>query len=197
VSERADAIWWAEEPLLRTDEVRLRGAHNRRNAMAAAAVTLARGVDPDAVRAALRTFAGVPHRLEEIVERDGVLYVNDSKATNVDSTLVALGSFERGVHLILGGRAKPGGFAALRAPVAARCRAVYLIGEAAEEIAADLDGAGVPLQPCGDLERAVAAAGAAARRGDTVLLSPACASYDQYRDFEERGEHFRALVEAA
>jgi UDP-N-acetylmuramoylalanine--D-glutamate ligase len=197
VSERAETIWWGEDPLLRTDEVRLRGAHNRRNAMAAAAVTLARGVDPDAVRAALRTFAGVPHRLEEVAERDGVLYVNDSKATNVDSTLVALGSFERGVHLILGGRAKPGAFDALRAPVAARCRAVYLIGEAAEEIARDLEGAGIPLHRCGDLGRAVDAARAAARRGDTVLLSPACASYDQYRDFEERGDHFRALVEAA
>ena len=197
VTERAGALWWAEEPLLRVEEVRLRGEHNRRNAMAAAAVTLARGVDPDAVRAALRSFAGVPHRLEEVATRDGVLFVNDSKATNVDSTLVALGSFERGVHLILGGRAKPGGFAALRAPVAARCRAVYLIGEAAGEIARDLDGTGVPLQRCGDLARAVLAARDAAGAGDVVLLSPACASYDQYRDFEERGDHFRSLVEAA
>jgi UDP-N-acetylmuramoylalanine--D-glutamate ligase len=197
VSERADTIWWADEPLLRSDELRLRGAHNRRNAMAAAAVTLARGVDPDAVRGALRTFAGVPHRLEEVAERDGVLYVNDSKATNVASALVALGSFERGVHLILGGQAKPGGFEALRAPVDARCRAVYLIGEAAEEIARDLEGVGVALHRCGDLEHAVSAARAAAEPGDTVLLSPACASYDQYRDFEERGERFRALAEAA
>jgi UDP-N-acetylmuramoylalanine--D-glutamate ligase len=176
------------------DEIRLRGAHNRENAMAAAAVTLARGIDPAAVAAALRDFAGVPHRLEEVAERDGVLYVNDSKATNPASTIVGLASFDPGsVHLIAGGRAK-GGFADLVAPVRERCAAVYLIGEAAEALAADLAPAGVPLERCGDLERAVAAARAAAQPGSVVLLSPACASYDQYPDFEARGEHFRELV---
>jgi UDP-N-acetylmuramoylalanine--D-glutamate ligase len=195
LADRAGQLWWDEEPLLRTDEVRLRGTHNRLNAMAAAAVTLARGVDPESVREGLRTFPGVPHRLEEVVERDGVLYVNDSKATNVASTLVALASFpDRPVHLILGGRGKGGGYAALREPVAERAAAVYAIGEAEEEIAAALAGAGPPVHRCGDLERAVAAARAAARPGDVVLLSPACASYDQFRDFEERGERFRALV---
>jgi UDP-N-acetylmuramoylalanine--D-glutamate ligase len=164
--------------------------------MAAAAVTLARGVDPEAVRAALRTFPGVPHRLEEVAERDGVLYVNDSKATNVASTLVALDSFEAGtIHLILGGYAKGGGYQALAAPVAERARAVYLIGEAAAQIERALSSAGVALHVCGDLERAVAAARAAARAGDVVLLSPACASYDQYDDFEARGDHFRALAQ--
>jgi UDP-N-acetylmuramoylalanine--D-glutamate ligase len=164
--------------------------------MAAAALCLARGMDPDAVRAGLRTFRGVAHRLEEIADRDGVLYVNDSKATNVASTLVALASFPGGVHLILGGRGKGASYDELVAPVAERCRAVYVIGEAAEEIAVALAPAGVPLERCGDLDRAVAAARAAARPGEVVLLSPAVASYDQYRDFEARGEHFRTLVEA-
>jgi UDP-N-acetylmuramoylalanine--D-glutamate ligase len=195
LADRAGQLWWADEPLIRTDEIRLRGPHNRQNAMAAAAVTLARGVDVEAVRAALRGFAGVPHRLEEVDERDGVLYVNDSKATNPASTRVGLASFAPGtVHLIAGGRAK-GGFADLVEPVGERCAAVYLIGEAAEALAADLAPAGVPLVPCGDLARAVAAAREAARPGTVVLLSPACASYDQYEDFEARGEHFRELAE--
>jgi UDP-N-acetylmuramoylalanine--D-glutamate ligase len=198
LSHRAGQLWWDDHPLLAAEEIRLRGEHNRRNAMAAAAVCLARGVDPDAVRAGLRTFAGVAHRLEEVAVRDGVLYVNDSKATNVEATLVALASFpDVGLHLILGGRAKPGGFTGLRDSVARACRAVYLVGEAAGEIAAHLEGIGVPLGQCGDLERAVAAARAAARPGEAVLLSPACASYDSYRDFEARGEHFRALVEGS
>jgi UDP-N-acetylmuramoylalanine--D-glutamate ligase len=195
LADRAGQLWWAEQPLLRADELRLRGPHNRLNAMAAAAVTLARGVYPEAVRVGLRTFPGVPHRLEEVTERGGVLYVNDSKATNVASTLVALASFpDRPVHLVLGGRGKGGGYAALREPIAERAAAVYAIGEAEEEIAGALADAGPPVHRCGDLERAVAAARAAARPGDVVLLSPACASYDQFRDFEERGERFRALV---
>lgn len=194
LADRAGQLWWAEEPLLRTEEIRLRGAHNRQNAMAAAAVTLARGIDPPAVAAALRDFAGVPHRLEEVAERDGVLYVNDSKATNPASTSVGLMSFAPGsVHLIAGGRAK-GGFEDLVEPVRERCAAVYLIGEAADALAADLAPADVALQRCGDLARAVAAARAAAQPGSVVLLSPACASYDQYPDFEARGEHFRELA---
>jgi UDP-N-acetylmuramoylalanine--D-glutamate ligase len=194
LADRAGQLWWAEEPLLRTEEIRLRGAHNLQNGMAAAAVTMARGVEGEAVAAALRTFAGVPHRLEEVAERDGVLYVNDSKATNPASTIVALASFEPGsVHLIAGGRAK-GRFAELVEPVRERCVAVYLIGEAADALASDLASAGVPLERSGDLERAVAAARAAARPGSVVLLSPACASYDQYPDFEARGEHFRELA---
>ena len=199
LSERAGQLWWDEEPLLRVEELGLRGPHNRENAMAAAAVTLARAVDPDAVRAGLRSFTGVAHRLEEIAERDGVLYVNDSKATNVASTLVALASFpEARLHLILGGRGKGGsGYEALRDPVAATCAAVYLIGENADELAAALDGLDVPVHRAGDIEHAVAAARAAAQPGEVVLLSPASTSFDQHRDFEARGEHFRTLVEAA
>jgi UDP-N-acetylmuramoylalanine--D-glutamate ligase len=176
--------------------LRLRGEHNRQNAMAAAAVCLARGIDPDAVRGGLRTFPGVPHRLQEVGSRNGVLYVNDSKATNVASTLVALRAFPKGgVHLILGGQGKGQDFAPLREPVAASCCAVYLIGEDAPEIARALDGADVPLRECSDLESAVDAASAAATEGETVLLSPACASFDQFADFEARGERFAALVE--
>jgi len=197
IEEREGALQWRGERLLGRDELALRGPHNAQNAMAAAAACLARGVDPDAVRAALRTFPGVPHRLEEVAERAGVLYVNDSKATNVASTLVALRSFEAPVHLIAGGRAKGSGFDALRAPVAERCAAVYLVGEAADALDAALAGAGVPVRRCGDLARAVAAARAAAAPGEVVLLSPACTSFDQYPDFEARGEHFRSLADDA
>jgi UDP-N-acetylmuramoylalanine--D-glutamate ligase len=191
VAERAGQLWWDDEPLLAVGELRLRGAHNRANAMAAAAVTLARGVDIDAVRDGLRTFAGVEHRLEEVATIGGVLYVNDSKATNVDSTLVALASFEgRPVHVILGGRGKGQDFAPLREPVAAAAAGVYLIGEAAPALR-DVLGRGTD---CGDLEHALAAARAAARPGEVVLLSPACTSFDQFEDFEARGRAFKELV---
>jgi UDP-N-acetylmuramoylalanine--D-glutamate ligase len=165
--------------------------------MAAAAVALARGIDPEAIREALRTFAGVAHRLEASAEVDGVAYVNDSKATNVDSTLVALRSYAPGqVHLIAGGRTKAQDFSPLTPVVAERCAAVYLIGEGGGEIGAALAPAEVPLVVAGDMEQAISAARATAKPGEVVLLSPACASFDQYPDFEARGEHFRALVEA-
>jgi UDP-N-acetylmuramoylalanine--D-glutamate ligase len=193
---RDGRLWWQGQPLLETAELSLRGAHNVQNAMAAAAVCLARGLDPDAVSAGLRSFAGVPHRLREVARRGGVLYVNDSKATNVASTRVALQAFpEGGVHLILGGQGKNQDFAPLREPVTASCRAVYLIGEDAQLIAEALDGVAVPLHEYGDLERAVAAASVAASAGETVLLSPACASFDRFADFEARGERFATLVE--
>jgi UDP-N-acetylmuramoylalanine--D-glutamate ligase len=194
--EREGALWWHRERLLASDDIAMRGPHNRLNAMAAAATALAAGVDVDAVREALRSFRGVPHRLEEVSRIRDVLYVNDSKATNVDSTLVALCSFAPGsVHLIAGGRAKSG-YDALSEPVAERCAAVYLIGEAADALAAALGGSGVALARCGTLERAVAAASNAASAGEVVLLSPACASYDQFESFEQRGARFRELVDA-
>ncbi len=194
LADRAGQLWWDGAPLLPTDELSLPGLHNRRNAMAAAALCLARGVDPDAVRAGLRSFPGVVHRLELVSEQNGVRWVNDSKATNVDATLVALESYPGGVHLILGGRGKGQDFTPLLDPVARRCESVHLIGEAAEALHCDLAPAGVPLHRSGDLERAVAGARSSATAGHTVLLSPACASYDQYADFEARGEHFRRLV---
>ena len=188
-------ITWEGAPLMPAAEIGIPGPHNRENAMAAAAVALARGVDPGAVREGLRSFGGVAHRLEPVAERDGVAYVNDSKAANVDATQVALRSYPAGtVHLIAGGVPKAQQFAPLAPLVAERCAAVYLIGEGAGEIGEALAGTGVPLHDVGDMERAVAAAGAAARPGEVVLLSPACASFDQYPDFEARGDHFRRLV---
>jgi UDP-N-acetylmuramoylalanine--D-glutamate ligase len=195
--DRAGYLWWDEEPLIAVDRIALPGLHNRQNAMAAAAVCLARGIGPGAVIAGLESFAGVAHRLERIAVQQGVEWVNDSKATNVASTIVALEAFPDGVHLIAGGRGKGQDFTPLAPLVASRCRAVYLIGEDAPKLAAALAPAGVPVHDVGDLERAVIEARSAAAPGDVVLLSPACASYDQYQDFEARGEHFRTLVEGA
>ncbi|HEY6891033.1 MAG TPA: cyanophycin synthetase, partial [Solirubrobacter sp.] len=182
------------ERLMAAAEIRLRGPHNRENAMAAAAVCLARGLDPAAVREALTTFKGVAHRLEEIATVGGVVFVNDSKATNVASAEVGIRSFEPGVHLIAGGSEKGSDFTPLAEPVEERCKRVYLIGETAPRLHAALASTGVAIDDAQDLERAFAHAVAAADPGDVVLLSPACASYDQYRSYEERGEHFRGLV---
>ena len=195
LSDRAGYLWWGEEPFIRVEEIALPGAHNVQNAMATAAVCLARGIDQEAVATALRTFAGVRHRLERIPTDDGVTWINDSKATNVASTIVALEAYLGGIHLIAGGRGKRQDFSPLAGPVSERCRAVYLIGEAARDLADALAPAGVPLHQAGDLEHAVALARASAQPGEIVLLSPACASYDQYTDFEARGDRFRALVE--
>ena len=184
-------------PPLPPDAIRLRGTHNLENAAAAATAANAAGIPDEPIAAALRTFAGVPHRLEEVATVEGVLYVNDSKATNVSAAMRGIESFFAGVHLIVGGSLKGGGFEELREPVAERCRACYLIGEAADRLAADLALSGVPLHRSGDLETAVAAARDADEPGEIVLLSPACASYDQFRDYEERGERFRTLVSRA
>jgi UDP-N-acetylmuramoylalanine--D-glutamate ligase len=190
-------ILWRGERVIDVAEVRLPGRFNLRNAMAAAAVCLERGIDADAVRIALREFAGLPHRLEHVAEIDGVDYVNDSKATNAHAAAAALEAVGgRGVHAIMGGSLKGDSYyEELENDVALNCRAVYLIGEAAERLTKALGGAGVELIPCGDLERAVREASRRAGRGEVVLLAPACASFDQYRDYEERGEHFRALVQ--
>ncbi len=193
---RDGTLFWRGEPLISASDIRLRGAHNRENAMAAAAVCLARGIDAAAVREGLATFAGVPHRLEEIGTVDGVTYVNDSKATNIASAEVAIKSFDGGVHLIAGGRGKGSDYAPLAGPVRAHCAGVYLIGETAAALHEALLGTGVPLHDSADLTRAVAEAHRNAASGDVVLLSPGCASYDQYRSYEERGNHFRELVSA-
>jgi UDP-N-acetylmuramoylalanine--D-glutamate ligase len=192
-------LWWRGERFAARTDIRLRGPHNAENAMAAAAAALECGLPADGVREGLATFAGVAHRLEEVATRDGVLFVNDSKGTNVASTLVALRSFEPGsVRLILGGRGKGEDFGALAGDVAARVRAVYLIGETAAEMASALApaaaAAGVELAECGTLERALAAARGQALAGEVVLLSPACTSFDQFADYEQRGEEFRRLV---
>jgi len=196
VSLAEGTIFSDGEPLIADSDLQLTGEHNLTNAMAAAAAALAMGIDREAVRDGLRGFAGLPHRLERVAEIGGVRFYNDSKATNVSASAAALRSFGGGVHAILGGRAKGEPFVGLEEPVRERCRACYLIGEAAEEIAAALETTGVPLQRCAGLEEAVRAAASAARPGEVVLLSPACASFDAYRDFEQRGDAFRAAVEA-
>jgi UDP-N-acetylmuramoylalanine--D-glutamate ligase len=189
-----DQLFYKGAPLIKRSEIRLRGRHNLENAMAAAAAALSRGLDPDAVRTALREFPGVEHRLEQVAEIDGIAFVNDSKATNVAAAAAALRSFDAGVHAILGGSLKGGGFEGLAPAVSERGAGCYLIGEAASRLERDLAETEVELFQCGDLGRAVSEAARRAKSGETVLLAPACASYDQYTNFEERGEHFRALV---
>jgi UDP-N-acetylmuramoylalanine--D-glutamate ligase len=177
-------------------EPRIPGPHNRENAAAAVAAARAAGCAEDEIATALRTFPGVPHRLELVAERGGVRYVNDSKATNTAAARRALASFDAPLHLILGGSLKGERFDAFAADVArANVATAYLIGEAAEPLAVDLGYAGVPFLLATTLERAVAEAASAARPGEVVLLSPACASYDQFRDYEQRGEEFRRLVQ--
>jgi UDP-N-acetylmuramoylalanine--D-glutamate ligase len=198
VSLRSGVIFWRDEPVTEADSISLLGRHNVENAMAATAATLATGVPSDVVREGLETFPGVPHRLEPVAEIGGVTYVDDSKATNVAAATAALRSFEGGVHAIFGGSLKGESFEALVDPVSEHCVACYLIGEAAERLERDLAPvreAGVALQRNDGLEAAVRVAASSAGPGEVVLLAPACASFDAYRDFEARGDHFRALVE--
>ena len=168
----------------------IRGAHNRENAAAATAAARALRIDDGRIARALETFPGVPHRLEPVAEVDGVRYVNDSKATNVPAALRALAAYSaEPVHLILGGSRKGEDFAPLAAAIGPNVRSVHLIGETAAEL-----GTAIP-QAHDDGDLASAIAHIDARPGDVVLLSPACASYDQFRDFEQRGEEFRRLVQ--
>ena len=172
------------------------GPHNRENAAAATAAARAAGIADDAIADALRTFEGVPHRIELVRELHGVRYVNDSKGTNVAAALRALASFpEERLHVVLGGRGKHEAYAPL-AEAFKPGDIAYVIGESADEMALALTDAGVPVERAGTLEVALAAASAVAAPRDVVLLSPACASFDQFRDFEARGDAFRALVEA-
>ena len=176
----------------------LRGRHNAQNAAAAIAVALALKIPSETIRRGLISFPGLPHRLEDIGQVGRVLFINDSKATNADSADKALASLPGDVFWILGGKAKEGGIAAL-AGFFPKIAKAYLIGEATEDFARTLDGK-VAYEKCGTLDRAVelaardASASAAAR--PVVLLSPACASYDQYPNFEVRGDRFRTLVRA-
>jgi UDP-N-acetylmuramoylalanine--D-glutamate ligase len=171
----------------------IRGAHNRENAAAATAAARAAGIADEHIAAGLRTFPGVPHRLQLVAERDGVRYVNDSKATNVPAALRALAAFDdEPVHLILGGSPKGEDFAPLAAAIGPNVMSVHLIGKEAERIAQVIDG-----HRDGTLEAAVEHAARLAQPGDVVLLSPACASYDQFANFEERGDAFRRLAAQA
>jgi UDP-N-acetylmuramoylalanine--D-glutamate ligase len=205
----ADGIYIAAERIIRASSAgpsviaelggigSLRGLHNAQNAACAAAAALALGIEPAAIQAGMRSFPGLAHRMEEVGRRDAVLYVNDSKATNADSTAQALACFGD-IYWIAGGKPKTGGIESLRS-FFPRIRKAYLIGEAADEFAKTLAG-DVPHEIDGTLDKAVAAATrdaeATAAHEPVVLLSPACASFDQYRNFEVRGDAFRALVQA-
>lgn len=183
----------ADDPL--PAEPTIPGLHNRENAAAATAAARAAGISDDAIATALRSFRGVEHRIEDIATIGGVRYVNDSKATNVAAALRALASFpESPLHVILGGRGKAESYEPLASAFKPGDRA-YLIGEAAEEIASALEVAGVPHVLSNYLDLALGEAASAASPGDVVLLSPACASFDQFENFEARGDAFRALVE--
>jgi UDP-N-acetylmuramoylalanine--D-glutamate ligase len=197
VSLSGDTLFYDGEPLLAVSELGLFGEHNVANAMAAASAALTMGLDRDAVREGLRSFAGVPHRLETVREIGGVRFVNDSKATNVTSATVGLAAFEGRVHAILGGSEKGEPFAPLVEPLRGHGAACYLIGATADRLATELApalSAGVELHRCADLADAVRRAAAAARPGEVVLLSPACASFDEFENFEQRGERFRQIV---
>jgi len=181
-------VFSADDPL--PAEPLIRGRHNRENAAAATAAARAAGIADEHIAAGLRTFPGVPHRLELVAERDGVRYVNDSKATNVAAALRALDAYaEEPVHLILGGSPKGEDFAPLAAAIGPNVRSVHLVGAEAERLR-DAVGGDVDAT----LDRAVEHAAELARPGDVVLLSPACASFDQFRNFEDRGEAFRRLA---
>jgi UDP-N-acetylmuramoylalanine--D-glutamate ligase len=183
----------ADDPL--PAEPLIRGVHNRENAAAAAAAARAGGLGEDAIAHALRTFPGVAHRLELVAERRGVRYVNDSKATNAAAAERGIAAYrDDPLHLILGGSLKGESFDRLAATLPASVRTTDLIGEAAAELAASLDRAGRSYRRSGNLATALARAVADAEPGSVVLLSPACASFDQFRDFEERGDTFRRLV---
>jgi len=188
-----------EQPLFDLDSLRLRGRHNAANAVAAAAIATACGVSPAAIACAAETFAGEPHRLEHVAEIDGVNYYNDSIATTPERTLAGLRSFDEPIVLLLGGRGKNLPVDDLVALAAQRCREVILFGEAAPTLEAafrKLSDTKPKVTRAEALPDAVARASATARSGDVVLLSPAGTSYDAYDSFDQRGDHFRALVQA-
>ncbi len=186
-------VYYDGELLIPAAEIPIPGRHNVENAMAAAAAARLAGAPLEGIAAAIRTFQAVEHRLEFVRMVDGVAYYNDSKATNVDATLKALDAFSSGLWVILGGKDKGSDYTVLREPLAAKGRAVLLIGAAAPKIAAQLSGA-VELIECGTLEEAVRRGHRSAAPGDTVLLAPACASFDQFQSYEHRGRVFKQLV---
>lgn len=182
-----------EAPLARREDIQLPGDHNLENVLAACAASYLAGASPAAIAAGVKSFQGVEHRLEFVAEISGVRYFNDSKATNVDAALKALAAFPGPLLVILGGKDKGSPYTPLRELLAARARRAILIGAATGKIAADLEGA-VPLEPAGTLDRAVEIAASHARPGDTVLLAPACSSFDQFENYEHRGRVFKQLV---
>jgi UDP-N-acetylmuramoylalanine--D-glutamate ligase len=183
----------ADDPL--PAEPLIPGRHNRENAAAATAAARAAGLSDDAIGTALRTFPGVPHRLELVREREGVRWVNDSKATNTAAARRGVVAFDAPIRLILGGSLKGEDFGPFARDLPQNVRSIYLIGAATDELASALDAAERGFVRAGDLSTAVTRAAADAEPGDIVLLSPACASFDQFANFEDRGDVFRRLVE--
>jgi UDP-N-acetylmuramoylalanine--D-glutamate ligase len=188
-----DQIVLDGERLMSSAEVPLRGVHNLENTMAAAVMARLAGATHQQIRAAVISFPGVEHRLEFVRDLDGVAWYNDSKATNVDATLKALAAFSGGLWVILGGKDKNSDYRPLAAALKEKSRGALLIGAAADKIEDHLHGE-VPTVKCRTLEAAVLHARASAHAGDTVLLAPACASFDQFENFEHRGREFKRLV---
>jgi UDP-N-acetylmuramoylalanine--D-glutamate ligase len=182
-----------DESLLPARELGIRGEHNVLNALASALACWIMGVETGVIRKVFKAFKGLPHRLEFVLEKNGVRWINDSKGTNVDSVRYALGSFRQPVILIAGGRDKDSDFTALRERIGENTRAVLLIGEAADKMEKAFHGA-CPLVRAGSLRDAIEKAQALSRPGDVVLLSPACASFDMFKNFEDRGDQFKSLV---
>jgi UDP-N-acetylmuramoylalanine--D-glutamate ligase len=192
VISRANGV---ERVLIARNEIGIRGAHNLENVMATLAVGLACGAAPDSMRKTIHEFKGVEHRLEFVAEINGVQFYNDSKATNVDSTIKALEAFDKGVLVILGGKDKGGDYAPLAPLIQSRCAHVILMGAAADKIAAALENTR-PLHRATTLPDAVALGAQLAREGEVVLLAPACASFDMFDNYEHRGRVFKAAVHA-
>ena len=183
----------AEETVLKLADIPLAGAHNVENVLAAVAATRLAGVELAAIARGVRSFAGVEHRLEFVAEIGGVRFYNDSKATNVDATLKALDAFPGRILIILGGKDKGSDYTMLQAPLREKAILALLIGAAAGKIEKQIAGS-VAIEQAGTLERAVETAAHAARAGDVVLLAPACASFDQFQNYEHRGRVFKELV---
>jgi UDP-N-acetylmuramoylalanine--D-glutamate ligase len=183
------------EPVMPVAEISLAGAHNVENVLAAVCAARLAGVESETIRAAVREFKAVEHRLEFVREVAGVRYYNDSKATNVDATMKAVAAFAGGIHLILGGKDKGSDYRVLEPLLRERVKTVITIGSAAEKIEHQLDGV-VKIERAETLQRAVAFAYEAAVAGDTVMLAPACASFDQFENYEQRGRVFKELVQA-
>jgi UDP-N-acetylmuramoylalanine--D-glutamate ligase len=183
----------AVEKIMPLSDIPLKGAHNVENVLAAVVAARQAGVPAESIRSSVEKFEAVEHRLEYVATRNGVEFYNDSKATNVDATAKAVAAFSDGIHLILGGKDKGSPYTVLSDLLRQRVRAVYTIGAAAAKIESDLRGV-VTIQSCETLDKAVAAAAAAARPGEVVVLAPACSSYDQFDNYEQRGKVFKQLV---
>jgi len=182
-----------EDRVMKSAEIPLAGGHNLENVLAAVLMARLAGVDTETIAKAVKSFQGVEHRLEFVAEIGGVKYYNDSKATNVDATLKALDAFPGRILVVLGGKDKGSDYTALQRPLREKAILALLIGAAAEKIESQIVGS-VAIERAGTVERAVEAASLAAKAGDVVVLAPACASFDQFQNYEERGRVFKELV---